>query len=37
MIAFAKHLAKEKNAAPPRGYDVDFDICRSFIDQQLKR
>jgi DNA topoisomerase III len=37
MIAFAQRLAKEKNTAPPRGYDADFDICRSFIDQQLKR
>lgn len=37
MIAFAQRLAKEKNGSLPRGYDNDFDICRSFIDRQLGR
>ena len=37
MIAFAQRLAKEKDCKPPRGWDADFDICRSFIDRQLGR
>jgi DNA topoisomerase-3 len=37
MIAFAARLAKQKECAPPRGWDTDFDICRSFIERQLGR
>ena len=37
MIAFAQRLAKEKDCKPPRGWDADFDICRSFLDRQLGR
>ena len=37
MIAFAQRLAKEKNSCLPRGYNMDFNICRSLIYQQLKR
>jgi DNA topoisomerase III len=37
MLAFAQRLAKDKKSALPRGWNVDFDICRQFIDQQINR
>ena len=37
MVAFAQRLAKDKNAKLPNGYDKDFDTCRRFLDQNLKR
>ncbi|MEQ1695634.1 MAG: hypothetical protein ABL901_07315 [Hyphomicrobiaceae bacterium] len=36
MVAFAQRLAKDKSASLPRGYDSDFEICRRFLDQNLK-
>lgn len=32
MIAFAQHLAKDKNAKLPKGYQKNFDVCRRFLD-----
>lgn len=37
MIAFAERLARDKGAKLPRGYDKDFAICRTFLDQQAGR
>lgn len=37
MIAFAQRLAKDRNAKLPPGYDRDFEICRSFLDQHAGR
>lgn len=36
MVAFAQRLAKDKSVTLPRGYDQDFEICRRFLDQNLK-
>ena len=36
MVAFAQRLAKDKSVNLPRGYDADFEICRRFLDQNLK-
>ncbi len=37
MVAFAQRLAKDKSVDLPRGYDSDFEICRRFLDQNLKQ
>lgn len=37
MIAFAQRLAKDKNAKLPPGYDRDFEVCRTFLDQHAGR
>ncbi len=37
MVAFAQRLARDKSVKLPRGYDSDFEICRRFLDQNLKQ
>ena len=37
MVAFAQRLAKDKSVTLPQGYDADFEICRRFLDQNLKQ
>ncbi|MGI9521377.1 MAG: DNA topoisomerase [Hyphomicrobiaceae bacterium] len=36
MIAFARRLAKDKQADLPSGYDRSFEICRRFLDQYAR-
>ncbi len=35
MIAFARRLAKDRQADLPAGYDQDFEVCRRFLDQHV--
>lgn len=37
MVGFAQRLARDKQLKLPEGYEVDFEICRRFLDQHTGR